>query len=181
MWQSWLQIGKPANDEGERQRQRGRGWEEGGREVETQWSLSRSWLRLEKSFTDCVDNDFRMLYGIYSCFCSKNGLFCYRLSIIYALILVCMPYATLYTLLYSIASNYSLLIKKANSVVIYRLFIDTKYAWICLVFNPIAWLSQLNHYAQLRLQVLALKCWWPIDCLTGMSRGRCLCFQGILS
>lgn len=89
----------------------------------------------------------------------------------------------LYTLLYSIhnciTSNYSLPIKKANSVVVYRLFIDTKYAWICLVFNSIAWLSQLNHYAQLKLQVLALKCWWPIDCLAGMCRGRCLCFQGI--
>lgn len=38
----------------------------------------------------------------------------------------------LYTLLYSIhnciTSNYSLPIKKANSVVVYRLFIDTKYA-----------------------------------------------------
>lgn len=89
----------------------------------------------------------------------------------------------LYTLLYSIHncinSNYSLPIKKANSVVVYRLFIDTKYAWICLVFNPIAWLIQFNHYAQLKLQVLALKCWWPIDCLAGMCRRRCLCFQGI--
>lgn len=182
MWQSWLQIGKPANDEGDRKRDRDREGREGGEGGRDAMKLVKKLTAPRKiihslhwqRFLNALRHLVLFLPRKRWILLSFIDYFYFNTTIYYSIY-----YALLYILLYCYKLFFCHQKGKycCHLSIIYR----QKYAWICLVFKPIAWLSQLNHYAQLKLEVLALKCWWPIDCWEGICRGRCLCFQSILS